>query len=102
MCRNFLADGCAFGDKCGFAHSPAELGTPVPFNVARRKEYQRDSPTADTVWCRLCGVFGHIAIALAADPMALLTFDQNWPEGSPSALTLHDYGGVLGWWALAG
>jgi hypothetical protein len=43
------------------------------------------------------GPFGHIAIALAADPDALLTLDQNWPVGAPVAPVLHIYGGVAGW-----
>lgn len=43
------------------------------------------------------GGFGHIAIAVYAEVMELLTFDQNWPEGSPCSLVTHDYGGVLGW-----
>lgn len=46
------------------------------------------------------GVFGHIALALAANTATLITFDQNWPDGSPCMLTVHDYGGVLGWWEL--
>jgi hypothetical protein len=48
------------------------------------------------------GIFGHIAIALTADAMDLVTFDQNWAEGSPCAFVLHDYGGVAGWHRPAG
>lgn len=42
------------------------------------------------------GPFGHVAVCLMADPMHLITIDQNWqrPEAS---LVLHSYGGVLGW-----
>ena len=47
------------------------------------------------------GQYGHIAIALAADSMTLLTFDQDWPYGAPCSLTLHTYDGVLGWHQLA-
>jgi len=46
--------------------------------------------------------YGHIALALVADTMTLLTFDQDWPIGAACQLTLHDYGGVLGWHQLAG
>lgn len=42
-------------------------------------------------------LFGHIAICIAADPMHLVTLDQDWPNGSGVALTLHDYGGITGW-----
>lgn len=45
------------------------------------------------------GQYGHIALALVSDTNHLITFDQDWPIGSPCALTLHDYGGVLGWHA---
>ncbi len=48
------------------------------------------------------GVFGHIAVALVADAMDLITFDQNWPDGAPCQLTMHDYGGVIGWFRPAG
>lgn len=43
------------------------------------------------------GPFGHIAIAVLASPLRLLSVDQNWPEGSPVALRWHNYDGVLGW-----
>lgn len=43
------------------------------------------------------GPNGHIALVLAADTMRLVTADQNWPEGSPVALRMHTYRGVLGW-----
>jgi len=43
------------------------------------------------------GQYGHIALALAADSMELVTSDQNWPPGAAVALVLHTYGGVLGW-----
>ena len=43
------------------------------------------------------GPAGHIAVVLVADPMELCKFDQNWPEGTPCEMQIHDYGGVLGW-----
>ena len=43
------------------------------------------------------GPSGHIAIAIAADNLVLVTVDQNWPDGAPVRLVVHDYGGVLGW-----
>jgi hypothetical protein len=43
------------------------------------------------------GPNGHIAVALAADSMHLLSMDQNWPDGSPTAMQLHSYIAVLGW-----
>lgn len=42
---------------------------------------------------------GHTAIAVAADSMSLLTFDQNWPTGGRPVLTWHSYRAVLGWHA---
>jgi len=47
------------------------------------------------------GPNGHIAIALAADSMHLLTCDQNWLEGAPVAVILHGYVGVNGWFTRA-
>jgi hypothetical protein len=44
------------------------------------------------------GPYGHVAVVMAADPVALLTLDQDWPEGSPVALVWHGYEGVAGWW----
>jgi hypothetical protein len=46
---------------------------------------------------QMIGAAGHCAVALAADASWLLTLDQNWPDGSPVAVVLHDYGGVVGW-----
>ncbi len=43
------------------------------------------------------GPNGHIAVALPADSMHLLTCDQNWPEGRPVSIVQHTYAGVLGW-----
>ncbi len=43
------------------------------------------------------GVFGHIALVVAADEMAIVSFDQNWSEGEVCALNVHSYAGVLGW-----
>ncbi len=48
------------------------------------------------------GQYGHIALAIAADPTELLTFDQDWPTGAPCSLVSHDYGGVVGWHQPAG
>lgn len=41
--------------------------------------------------------FGHIAVALLADSMGFLSFDQNWPERSTCHVQPHRYTGVLGW-----
>ena len=43
------------------------------------------------------GPFGHIAIVIEADQYLILTYDQNWPDGSPCLFNEHDYVGVLGW-----
>jgi hypothetical protein len=43
------------------------------------------------------GAAGHIAVSLLADGMRLLSFDQNYPEGSPCHVQPHTYDGVLGW-----
>ncbi len=48
------------------------------------------------------GQFGHIAVALLADSMDLLTFDQDWPVGAPCSIVGHDYRGVAGWFAFSG
>ncbi len=48
------------------------------------------------------GPNGHIAVAVSGDSGHFIACDQNWPEGSPVALTLHAYGGVAGWLAPAG
>jgi hypothetical protein len=44
------------------------------------------------------GPYGHIAVALAADALALLTLDQGWPADAPVSVIWHQYTGVLGWW----
>lgn len=43
------------------------------------------------------GQAGHIALCLSADRNHFVALEQNWPEGSPARLHLHDYRGVLGW-----
>lgn len=59
------------------------------------------SPGALVVWRPKPGVQidpnGHIALALMADAMHLITLDQNWPDGAPVSLVLHSYRGVAGW-----
>lgn len=40
---------------------------------------------------------GHVAIAVYADVMHLVTLDQNWPDGAPVSFVLHTYAGVAGW-----
>jgi len=53
------------------------------------------------VWCKnnnvAVGAAGHIALVIAADIMSLITFDQNWPPGSPCRLLVHSYSGIVGW-----
>lgn len=49
------------------------------------------------VWDNRVGAWGHVAIAVRADSMRLLTYDQNWPTGSLPHIQEHDYHGVLGW-----
>jgi len=43
------------------------------------------------------GPYGHTAICVSADAGWLVTFDQDWPPGSPPGLVVHDYQGVAGW-----
>jgi len=45
------------------------------------------------------GALGHVAVALVADSMILVTVDQNWPEAAPLRVVVHSYVGVRGWWA---
>ena len=42
-------------------------------------------------------VYGHIAVALTADSMHILSIDENWPAGSPASFVWHSYDGVMGW-----
>jgi hypothetical protein len=44
------------------------------------------------------GQYGHVALCLAADPMAILTLDQDWPAGAAVGVVWHRYDGVAGWW----
>jgi hypothetical protein len=41
--------------------------------------------------------WGHIGVFLRGDVMHLVTFDQNWPMGSPAHEQAHTYVGVSGW-----
>jgi len=43
------------------------------------------------------GVNGHTAIALNAYADHFISFDQNWPVGSPCHQVKHTYPGVIGW-----
>lgn len=50
------------------------------------------------VWGREVGSYGHVAIAVTAGPSnEFQVFDQNWPQGSPCRLQVHNYYGVVGW-----
>lgn len=42
--------------------------------------------------------YGHVAVALAATPLFLLTMDQNWNGRSEARMVCHTYQAVLGWW----
>jgi hypothetical protein len=43
---------------------------------------------------------GHTAIVVAANPHALVVFEQNDPIGSPPVVATHNYTGVVGWLVL--
>lgn len=43
------------------------------------------------------GIAGHVAIAVDAGMMSLITFDQNWPRGTFCHFQKHSYRGVIGW-----
>jgi hypothetical protein len=45
----------------------------------------------------LYGLSGHVAVCESADSMNLLTFDQNYPTGTPCHFQKHSYKGCLGW-----
>lgn len=49
------------------------------------------------VWGTKVGAAGHIAVYLEGNTMEFLSFDQNWPTGSPCHTQSHTYSGVLGW-----
>jgi len=61
-------------------------------------------PGAVVVWGQNAiagtGPNGHIAVVVRAGPMALITLDQNWPEGAQTMLRVHGYQGVLGWFTV--
>ncbi|CAK0819182.1 unnamed protein product, partial [Prorocentrum cordatum] len=46
MCRFFEQGGCSRGSQCGFAHSPEELGQPVPAAAAVAQDAGRSIPSA--------------------------------------------------------
>jgi CHAP domain len=43
------------------------------------------------------GAHGHVAVCLMADPMVLLTADQNWGGAKGVTINVHSYAGVVGW-----
>lgn len=45
------------------------------------------------------GEFGHTAVGLCADPETLITLDQNWAGVLAAQVVIHNYLGVMGWWA---
>lgn len=53
------------------------------------------------IWGTGVGQFGHIAICDIGQPSGFpngfISFDQNWPVGSPCALVSHNFNNVLGW-----
>lgn len=72
-----------------------------PFVRVANRPYNAPVEGAVVVWHEWAplaiGADGHCAVVVAASPRVLLTFDQDWPTGAPCRLTLHDYGGVVGW-----
>ena len=44
------------------------------------------------------GTAGHVAICSSVNVNTLVTFDQNYPTGSPCHFVTHSYKGVMGWW----
>jgi len=49
------------------------------------------------IWGKQIGPYGHIAIAKDGDLNTFVSFDQNWPIGSPCHFVEHNYYGVIGW-----
>lgn len=45
----------------------------------------------------ITGQFGHVAIAVDANPNSFNSFDQNWPTGTACHVQHHTYTGVAGW-----
>lgn len=43
------------------------------------------------------GWSGHVAVNITGAPMNLISFDQNYPTGTPCHRQLHNYKGVYGW-----
>lgn len=58
-------------------------------------------PGAVVCWNKTWGNgAGHTAIVVAANPQALVVFEQNDPTGSPPVVATHNYTGVVGWLVL--
>lgn len=53
------------------------------------------------IWNRfvpgITGYAGHVAICDSADLYNIISFDQNWPTGTPCHLQKHSYRGIIGW-----
>jgi hypothetical protein len=43
------------------------------------------------------GLAGHVAICSGGNAKAFISFDQNYPTGSPCKFVNHSYRGVIGW-----
>lgn len=43
------------------------------------------------------GIAGHVAIFDSGNVNYLISFDQNYPKGSPCKFVKHSYRGVMGW-----
>ncbi len=41
--------------------------------------------------------FGHVAVCVWSTVNTLVSFDQNWPTGSPCHKQGHNYDGIAGW-----
>jgi len=105
LANQFLAD--MYGDPHEYLNAVDWAGARVPghawiANTPSNMPRQGDLVVWGYSSAAGTGPNGHIALALAASQMWVVSCDQNWPTGSPVRLMLHSYAGILGWQSYTG
>ena len=49
------------------------------------------------IWDFSTDEYGHIAVFISGNTRSFVSFDQNWPVGSPCHEQTHNYNNVIGW-----